>query len=124
MYFRIIAKNKGGLSDPSGPSRSLLAKSRRVPPKIDRSTFNEIRVKKDGIIEFNVAVEGEPAPKIQWLINNAPLSGSERVKIDNSTDNRTKLRTISAERLDSGKYKIVVCRRRFYGIHSFFLGNQ
>jgi hypothetical protein len=105
--FRVAAKNKGGVGEPSNPSRTLLAKSRRVPPKIDRSTLGEIKVKAGGVIEFNVNVEGEPVPKIQWFINDAPLSTSERTKIDNSVDNKTKLRTIAAERLDSGRYKIV-----------------
>uniref|UniRef100_A0A7E4VU92 non-specific serine/threonine protein kinase n=1 Tax=Panagrellus redivivus TaxID=6233 RepID=A0A7E4VU92_PANRE len=105
--FRIKAVNKAGESAPSDPSRHLLAKSRRVPPKIDRNMFTDIKIKANGVIEFNVNVEGEPNPKIQWFNNNVPLVNNDRTKIDNNTDNNTKLKTTQAERLDSGKYKIV-----------------
>uniref|UniRef100_A0AC34GPF1 Twitchin n=1 Tax=Panagrolaimus sp. ES5 TaxID=591445 RepID=A0AC34GPF1_9BILA len=105
--FRIKAVNKAGESAPSDPSRSLVAKSRRVPPKIDRTMFSDIKIKAGTPIEFDVNVEGEPNPKVQWLLNGTPLSTHDRTKIDNSTDNNTKLRTSQSERGDSGKYKIV-----------------
>uniref|UniRef100_A0AC34RIM6 Twitchin n=1 Tax=Panagrolaimus sp. JU765 TaxID=591449 RepID=A0AC34RIM6_9BILA len=104
--FRIKAVNKAGESAPSDPSRSLLAKARRVPPKIDRNMFNAIKVKAGSFIDFNVNVEGEPNPKIQWFLNGTPLMTSDRTKIDNTTENNTKLKTTGAERGDSGNYKI------------------
>lgn len=105
--FRVKAINKAGASTPSDPSRSIVAKPRNLPPKIDRSMLQEVRIKAGGIIEFNVNVEGEPNPKIAWFINNTPLTSSDRTKIDNSTDNNTKLKTVEATRIDSGTYKIV-----------------
>uniref|UniRef100_A0A1I7S352 non-specific serine/threonine protein kinase n=1 Tax=Bursaphelenchus xylophilus TaxID=6326 RepID=A0A1I7S352_BURXY len=105
--FRVKAVNKAGESAPSDPSRTLLAKSRRVPPKIDRTMLGDLKVKKDAFVDFNVNVEGEPAPKIQWFINDVLLSTADRVKVDNSLDNNTKLKIRAAERGDSGVYKIV-----------------
>lgn len=69
--------------------------------------LNDIRIKKGTTIDFNVNVEGEPNPKNQWFINNTPLTTSDRTKIDNSTDNNTKIKTREAERIDSGVYKLV-----------------
>lgn len=105
--FRVKAINKAGASTPSDPSRSMVAKPRNLPPKIDREALMEIRVKAGGEIEFNVNVEGEPNPKIVWLINETPLVSSDRTKIDNSVNNNTKLKTTNATRIDSGVYKIV-----------------
>ena len=105
--FRVKAVNKAGESSPSNPSKTLVAKSRRLPPKIDRSMMAEVRVKNGGIIDFNVNVQGEPSPKCQWFINGSPLHTSDRTKVDNSTENNTKLRTRDAQRADTGTYKLV-----------------
>ena len=52
--FRVKAVNKAGESSPSNPSRTIITKDRRVPPKIDRSMMPEIKVKKGAIIGFDV----------------------------------------------------------------------
>ncbi|OZC09937.1 hypothetical protein X798_03043 [Onchocerca flexuosa] len=105
--FRVKAINKAGESLPSDSSLTFVAKARNLPPKIDRSHLNEIRIKTGGTIEFNVKVEGEPPPKISWFNNETPLATFERTRIDNSLDYRTKLVTVNAIRSDSGIYKIV-----------------
>lgn len=78
-----------------------------VAPKIDRAMFIDVRVKALQTINFDVNVEGEPNPKIEWFLNGTLLKSNDRTKIDNSTDNNTKLVTKSSGRADSGKYKIV-----------------
>uniref|UniRef100_A0A915Q578 non-specific serine/threonine protein kinase n=1 Tax=Setaria digitata TaxID=48799 RepID=A0A915Q578_9BILA len=105
--FRVKAINKAGASTPSDPSRTLVGKARNLPPKIDRSNLNEIRIKVGSTIEFNVKVEGEPPPKIAWFNNETSLTTYGRTKVDNSVDYRTKLVTLDALRNDSGTYKIV-----------------
>lgn len=77
-----------------------------MPPKIDRTTLRDIRVKAGQIIDFDVKVEGEPPPKIEWRLNGEPLGSSDHTKIENK-DYNTKLKTTNAKRLDSGKYKII-----------------
>jgi hypothetical protein len=52
--FRVKAVNKAGDSSPSNPSKTIVAKSRRLPPKIDRAMMREVRVKRGAIIDFNV----------------------------------------------------------------------
>ena len=41
------------------------------------------------------------------MINNTPLHTSERTKIDNTSENNTKLKTRDAQRADSGTYKLI-----------------
>ncbi|KAK6747288.1 hypothetical protein RB195_000476 [Necator americanus] len=105
--FRVKALNKAGESRPSDPSKAMIAKPRNLPPKINRDMFNDIRIKAGQSINFDVNVEGEPTPKIEWFLNGQPIQSLGKTKIDNSNDNNTKLDTKDAARADSGKYKIV-----------------
>lgn len=50
---------------------------------------------------------GEPNPKCEWFLNGTPLTTSDRTKVDNSTDNNTRLKTRDAQRPDSGTYRLV-----------------
>ncbi|KAJ1363943.1 Twitchin [Parelaphostrongylus tenuis] len=105
--FRVKALNKAGESRPSDPSKAMIAKPRNLPPKIHRDMFNDIRIKAGQSINFDVNVDGEPTPKIEWFLNGTPIQSLGKTKIDNSNDNNTKLDTKDAARADSGKYKIV-----------------
>uniref|UniRef100_A0A915KJE1 Twitchin n=1 Tax=Romanomermis culicivorax TaxID=13658 RepID=A0A915KJE1_ROMCU len=104
--FRVKAMNKAGASHPSDPSRTMIAKARHLPPKIDRTTLIDMKIKAGQIIDFDVNVEGEPPPKIEWRLNGEQLGSSERTKIENK-DYNTKLKTAVAARIDSGKYTII-----------------
>ncbi|KAK5968521.1 Twitchin [Trichostrongylus colubriformis] len=105
--FRVKALNKAGESRPSDPSKAMVAKPRNLPPKINRDMFQDLRIKAGQSISFDVNVEGEPAPKIEWFLNGQPIQSVGKTKIDNSNDNNTKLDTKDSVRADSGKYKIV-----------------
>ncbi|CDW52538.1 protein unc g; protein unc f; protein unc d; prot ein unc b; protein unc a [Trichuris trichiura] len=104
--FRVKAINKAGSGQPSDPSKSVIAKPRRLPPKIDRSTLHDIKIKAGRKLEFDINVEGEPPPKIEWLLNDEPLGSSERTTIANK-DYNTNLLTTDVKRVDSGVYRIV-----------------
>ncbi|EYC13263.1 hypothetical protein Y032_0044g1070 [Ancylostoma ceylanicum] len=69
--------------------------------------FSDLRIKAGQSINFDVNVEGEPTPKIEWFLNGEPIQSLGKTKIDNSNDNNTKLDTKDAVRADTGKYKIV-----------------
>ncbi|WKY05591.1 hypothetical protein Q1695_006081 [Nippostrongylus brasiliensis] len=105
--FRVKALNKAGESRPSDPSKAMIAKPRNLPPKIHRDMFSDVRIKAGQSINFDVNVDGEPTPKIEWFLNGQPIQSLGKTKIDNSNDNNTKLDTKDAARADSGKYKIV-----------------
>lgn len=68
--------------------------------------MRDIKIKAGQVIEFDVKVEGEPPPKIEWLLNGEKLGSSDTTKIENQ-DYHTKLKTVGAKRVDSGKYKII-----------------
>lgn len=103
--FRIRAKNKAGLGDPSDPSDSVVAKPRHLAPKIDRTAIEEIKVRAGSNFQLNIPVSGEPPPTVTWMFSGEPLESSERIKIENP-DYRTKFMVKNALRSDTGTYII------------------
>lgn len=65
-----------------------------------------MKIRAGQTIDFDVNVEGEPAPKIEWQLNNEPLCSSDRTRIENR-DYNTKLKTVGVGRVDSGVYTII-----------------
>jgi hypothetical protein len=57
-----------------------------VPPHIHREGLIEVRVKAGGVIAFDVKVDGEPAPTIEWLQNGQKLATADRTKVDNEKE--------------------------------------
>lgn len=53
--FRIIAVNKGGPSDPSDPSKSVVAKPRNLAPKI--APIQDLTIKAGQMIALEAVVE-------------------------------------------------------------------
>ncbi|MCP9266046.1 Twitchin [Dirofilaria immitis] len=103
--FRIRAKNKAGLGDPSDPSNSVIVKPRRLAPKIDRTAIEEIKVRAGSNFQLNIPVSGEPPPTITWIFSGEQLESSERIKIENP-DYRTKFMVKYALHSDTGTYVI------------------
>ncbi|XP_065220483.1 twitchin isoform X27 [Planococcus citri] len=103
--FRVIAVNKGGLSKPSEPSDPIIAKDRKVPPKIDRSTIKDITVHGGQTIKVDVKISGEPPPVKTWLQNKTRLESKNNLTIE-SEDYKTKLLIVPASRQYTGTYTI------------------
>lgn len=103
--FRIRAKNKGGVGDPSDPSRTLTAKARNVPPVIDRNAIKEIKVKAGQDFQMVIPVSGEPPPTISWAFEGQPLQSDDRLQTNNE-DYKTKIVCKRALRGDTGTYVI------------------
>lgn len=102
--FRIIAVNKGGASDPSDPSRSIVAKPRNLPPKI--GSVKPLKIRAGQAINFDVPFEGEPEPEIEWRWpTGGEIRNGGRVKLENE-DQRSRLHIRAAVRSDAGTYKI------------------
>lgn len=58
-------------------------------------------------LQWAVDVEGEPAPKIEWIWRDGvALQDTERIKIDNSQPNHTIFIISDAKREDRGKYTL------------------
>ncbi|PRD22652.1 UNVERIFIED_CONTAM: unc-22 [Trichonephila clavipes] len=104
--FRVKAVNKAGPGEPSDPTAPVIAKSRKVPPKIDRTNLNKVRVKAGQSFHFDVNVTGEPAPTIAWHHNGKKILSSDSIKLEDVPYN-TKLSAKHARRSDGGKYTII-----------------
>lgn len=76
-----------------------------VKPRIDRDAMKNITIKAGRNLAWSVDVEGEPAPKIEWVWRDGiPLQDTERIKIDNTKPNHTIFTIQDAKREDRGKY--------------------
>jgi predicted phage tail protein len=104
--FRVFAVNKAGLSEPSEPSKTFIAKPRFLAPKIDRRNLREITLSVGTMLRLDVNVTGEPAPKTDWRFHSAPLNSSRHVEVINVEYN-TKLIVRPLTRDDRGEYEIV-----------------
>jgi predicted phage tail protein len=103
--FRVKAVNKAGPGTPSDASDSVTAKPRNLAPKIDRSTLKDVVLHAGQSLKFDVKVIGEPPPKTLWFANDVPLKDGAHYSVDNEPY-RTKLTVNTAERKDTGVYKI------------------
>lgn len=103
--FRIRAKNKAGVGEPSEPSDSVIAKPRHLAPKIDRSAIEEIKVRAGTDFQLNIPVSGEPPPEVVWTFQGEPVESSDRMKVDN-VPYKTKFAVKRALRSDTGVYLI------------------
>lgn len=101
--FRVIAKNKAGLSDPSDASNAVVAKPRHLAPRIHREDLADTVVKVGSPVKFNVKIDGEPAPKVKWTFEEG--GAVQGVDIDD-VDYLSKFLLGKAERKHSGKYTI------------------
>ncbi|XP_065941806.1 twitchin isoform X17 [Magallana gigas] len=128
--FRVLAKNRAGLSQPSTVSPPVVTKARRVKPRImDKNKLLPIRIKRGQPFNIDISFVGEPAPTVTWKRKTLDLdSDSEteldfkdgkeeevtpdsNVSIDNSTPKKSKLKYLSGERKDTGEYTVVVANK-------------
>ncbi|CAH1785276.1 unnamed protein product [Owenia fusiformis] len=108
--YRVIAKNKGGDSEPSEVSRPAVAKPMKEAPKINLDGLfgaDEIRVKAGEPFTIPVGISGAPAPTVAWKKNGKDLVPNNRVQMNNDEEN-AKLHVPVSKRDDSGKYTIAV----------------
>ncbi|OTF76669.1 hypothetical protein BLA29_001005, partial [Euroglyphus maynei] len=103
--FRVRAVNKAGPGEPSEPSDAIVAKPRRLPPKIDRTNLQKIKLKAGQAFNFDVNVSGEPAPETEWLLKDLPVKTGGNVKVQHEPYN-TKLNVRQATRAHSGIYTV------------------
>ena len=103
--FRVKAVNKAGPGEPSDGSKTIVAKPRRLPPKIDRSALEKVKIKAGNNFNFDVNVIGEPPPEITWTLKGKKVGPGDRVKLVNEPYN-TKLNVRLATRADAGIYTI------------------
>ncbi|KAK7065507.1 Immunoglobulin like [Halocaridina rubra] len=103
--FRIIAVNKAGPGEPGDPSKTITAKARFVPPKIDRKNLRDIKISAGSMLKYDVDISGEPPPDVVWTYDNRKLVPSKHCQINN-VDYNSKLIIRESVRGDSGEYTI------------------
>lgn len=102
--FRVLAKNKAGLSEPSDPSDAVVAKPRHLAPHIHREDLDDTVLKVGAQVRFNVNIDGEPPPTVTWTFNGGALPAD--VSANNEVDYLSKFVLAKATRKHTGEYTI------------------
>lgn len=106
LQFRVKAVNKAGPGEPSDATKMHVVKFRRLKPYIDRTNLELQTIKRGKDIKLDVNVRGEPPPTITWKLLDKVVTNDTYVDILN-VDYNTKLTIRDAQRIHSGKYKII-----------------
>lgn len=104
--FRVRAVNPAGPGLPSDATQPVTVKARNLPPKIDRTNLQPVRIKAGLSFNFDVNISGEPPPEKRWLLKKKEIKNSSVTNIRFS-DYNTKIRVTGATRAESGTYTIV-----------------
>ncbi|CAK9301085.1 unnamed protein product [Gordionus sp. m RMFG-2023] len=105
--FRVKAVNKAGPSQPSDPSRAIIAKPRFLAPKLDKLALQDLKVKAGTPIEIKVPMQGEPPPDVEWKINDKVVVPKDRTSIENKP-NFTFIIIGDSKRSDSGRFTLTL----------------
>ena len=108
--FRVRAVNDAGPGLPSDATHPVTVKPKDLPPKIDRSNLNPVRIKAGQSFVFDVNISGEPVPDKKWLLKRKEIKSSGVTAIKYQ-DHFTKLRVTGATRAESGTYTITAENR-------------
>ncbi|XP_065089533.1 twitchin isoform X14 [Ochlerotatus camptorhynchus] len=103
--FRVKAVNRAGEGEASRPTESHIARSKNQPPKIDRYSLSNVRIRAGLTFEFDVPVQGEPVAAKEWSHKDNMIINTDRIKVIYE-DYRTKLRVMDVKRADSGVYTL------------------
>lgn len=104
--FRVIAKNKGGDSQPSIPSELIKVREKHHIPKIDLGNLKDIVVNAGDPINLDITVYGDPVPTVEWFINDQKQQPDDRILINNDEPEKSIFKVKAAKRDDTGKFKV------------------
>ncbi|XP_058467261.1 twitchin isoform X5 [Malaya genurostris] len=103
--FRVKAINRAGEGEASRPTESHTVRSKNQPPRIDRNSLSNVKIRAGLTFEFDVPVQGEPVPAKEWSHKDNMIINTDRVKVVYE-DYRTKIRVMDVKRGDSGVYTL------------------
>ncbi|XP_013785867.1 twitchin-like, partial [Limulus polyphemus] len=104
--FRVRAVNAAGPGEPSEATKPVVAKPRKLPPRIERRSLRPITVKAGQPFDFDVKIIGEPPPTVTWKLKDKPVTEGPNMTITNVPYN-SKLVCDKSLRKDSGIYHII-----------------
>uniref|UniRef100_A0AAG5CTD6 Twitchin n=1 Tax=Anopheles atroparvus TaxID=41427 RepID=A0AAG5CTD6_ANOAO len=104
--FRVSAINKAGTGEASDPTNFHTVKHRYLRPRIDRTNLNPVTIKAGLSVQYDIDIEGEPAPTVKWFQGEKEIATDADYKIDN-VDYNTKFFIMRGRRNLTGKYTIV-----------------
>ncbi|XP_069132543.1 twitchin-like isoform X11 [Argopecten irradians] len=115
--FRVMAKNKAGLSKPSVVSPPVTTKARRVKPRIvNKDKLSTVRVKAPKDFDMTVDYVGEPAPNVTWtrqLLDDKveTVEAGGDVVVNNDTPKKSTINYKKTVRKDTGMYTCTVANK-------------
>lgn len=106
VQFRVRAKNKGGLGEPSDATDMHKVRPKKMKPRIDRNAMKDVMLKSGKTHFFDVPVRGIPPPEYIWSIGESVIETNELFSVDSNTPNVAKLNVLDAQRKKSGILKL------------------
>lgn len=106
VQFRVRAKNKGGLGEPSDATDMHKVRPKKMKPRIDRNAMKDVMLKSGKTHFFDVPVRGIPPPEYIWSIGDYVIETNELFSVDSNTPNVAKLNVLDAQRKKSGVLKL------------------
>ncbi|CAF4536552.1 unnamed protein product [Rotaria sp. Silwood1] len=109
--YRVTAVNEAGPGEPSDSSGGIVAKPEKEKPSFDLSGLHgplgkkEIRVKAGEPLTIDLPINGSPIPTVTWTKDGEPVQSTRDTQLEND-DVHAKLHKPSAQRSDTGKYKV------------------
>lgn len=106
VQFRVRAKNKGGLGEPSDATDMHKVRPKKMKPRIDRNAMKSVTLKSGKTHFYEVPVRGIPPPEYIWSIGDYIIETNELFSVDSHTPNVAKLNILDAQRKKSGILKL------------------
>lgn len=121
VQFRVRAKNKGGLGEPSDATEMHKVRPKKMKPRIDRNAMKDMTLKAGKTFNFEVPVKGIPVPEYVWSIKCAKedytIETNELFSLDSKTDNVAKMNVLDAQRKRSGILKLTATNEHGKDVH-------
>ena len=109
--FRVLAINKGGESEYSPSSKSVLAKTRFIKPKINRDLLDKERTVYAGQqLKVILEIQAAPTPSVTWYFPDGKDTKDEAARCTTDIDEfgTSVLRINDITRNDAGNYRVMV----------------
>ena len=109
--FRVLAINRGGESEYSPSSKSVLAKTRFIKPKINRDLLEKEKTVYAGqTLKLNLEIQASPQPSVTWYFPDGRETKEDSLRCSTDIDefNTSVLRINDITRADAGSYRVIV----------------